>query len=82
MSKRGRIRAVLPLRCPRGSRQGLEEVVISRGVSWQVTPRVLTAAMAAGGDEAKRAFDAMMKMRKIDVAEIEAAPRLSEIASP
>jgi hypothetical protein len=38
--------------------------------------------MAAGGDEAKRAFDAMMKMRKIDVAEIEAAPRLSEIASP
>ena len=25
-------------------------------VSWQITPRVLTAAMAAGGDEAKRAF--------------------------
>jgi len=45
------------------------------GVSWQITPRVLTAAMAAGGDEAKRAFDAMMKMRKIDVAVIEAARR-------
>ena len=30
------------------------------GMSWQITPRVLTEAMAAGGDEAKRAFDAMM----------------------
>jgi predicted 3-demethylubiquinone-9 3-methyltransferase (glyoxalase superfamily) len=27
------------------------------GISWQITPRVLTEAMAAGGDEAKRAFD-------------------------
>ena len=45
------------------------------GISWQITPRVLTAAMAAGGDEAKRAFDAMMKMGKIDVAAIEAARR-------
>src|SRR3981081_4062767 len=45
------------------------------GVSWQITPRVLTAAIAAGGDEAKRAFDAMMKMRKTDVAVIEAARR-------
>lgn len=45
------------------------------GVSWQITPRVLTEAMAAGGDEAKRAFDAMMTMRKIDVAAIEAAGR-------
>ena len=26
------------------------------GISWQITPRVLTAAMAAGGEEAKRAF--------------------------
>ena len=43
------------------------------GLSWQITPRVLTDAMAAGGDEAKRAFDAMMKMKKIDVAAIEAA---------
>ena len=45
------------------------------GVSWQITPRVLTEAMAAGGAEAKRAFDAMMDMKKIDVAAIEAARR-------
>jgi predicted 3-demethylubiquinone-9 3-methyltransferase (glyoxalase superfamily) len=43
------------------------------GVSWQITPRTLTEAMAAGGDEAKRAFEAMMTMTKIDVARIEAA---------
>jgi predicted 3-demethylubiquinone-9 3-methyltransferase (glyoxalase superfamily) len=45
------------------------------GLSWQITPRVLIDAMAAGGDEAKRAFDAMMPMKKIDVATIEAARR-------
>ena len=45
------------------------------GLSWQITPRVLTEAMAAGGAEAKRAFTAMMKMKKIDVAAIEAARR-------
>ena len=45
------------------------------GVSWQITPRVLTEALAAGGDEAKRAFDAMMGMKKIDIAAIEAARR-------
>ncbi|MBB4276254.1 putative 3-demethylubiquinone-9 3-methyltransferase (glyoxalase superfamily) [Rhizobium mongolense] len=45
------------------------------GISWQITPRVLTDALAAGGDEAKRAFEAMMTMRKIDVAAIEAARR-------
>jgi len=45
------------------------------GVNWQITPRVLTEAMAAGGDEAKRAFDAMMTMQKIDVAKIAAARR-------
>ena len=43
------------------------------GVNWQITPRALTQAMAAGGDVAKRAFEAMMPMRKIDVATIEAA---------
>jgi predicted 3-demethylubiquinone-9 3-methyltransferase (glyoxalase superfamily) len=43
------------------------------GLSWQITPRVLTDAMARGGDVAKRAFEAMMEMRKIDVARIEAA---------
>jgi predicted 3-demethylubiquinone-9 3-methyltransferase (glyoxalase superfamily) len=45
------------------------------GVSWQITPRVLTEAMAKGGEVAKRAFDAMMEMGKIDVAKIEAAVR-------
>lgn len=45
------------------------------GISWQITPRVLLDAMAAGGDEAKRAFAAMMEMGKIDVAKIEAARR-------
>ena len=45
------------------------------GVSWQITPRVLTEALAAGGDQAKRAFEAMMTMRKIDVGVIEAARR-------
>ncbi|MGO8672657.1 MAG: VOC family protein [Capsulimonadaceae bacterium] len=43
------------------------------GVSWQITPRALTEAMARGGDAAKRAFEAMMEMQKIDVAKIEAA---------
>jgi predicted 3-demethylubiquinone-9 3-methyltransferase (glyoxalase superfamily) len=43
------------------------------GVSWQITPKVLTEAMAAGGAKAKRAFDAMMPMKKIDIAKIEAA---------
>ena len=41
----------------------------------QITPRVLTEALAAGGDEAKRAFDAMMGMKKIDIAAIKAARR-------
>lgn len=45
------------------------------GISWQITPRTLTEALAAGGDEAKRAFTAMMSMRKIDVAAIDAARR-------
>jgi predicted 3-demethylubiquinone-9 3-methyltransferase (glyoxalase superfamily) len=36
---------------------------------------VLTAAIAGGGDEATRAFAAMMTMRKIDIAAIEAARR-------
>lgn len=45
------------------------------GVSWQITPRVLLDALAAPGPEAKRVFDAMMTMQKIDVAVIEAARR-------
>ncbi len=45
------------------------------GVNWQITPRTLTEAMAKGGEEAKRAFEAMMSMKKIDVAAIDAARR-------
>lgn len=45
------------------------------GISWQITPRVLTDALATGGDVARRAFEAMMPMTKIDVATIEAAVR-------
>lgn len=45
------------------------------GINWQITPRTLTEAMAAGGAEAQRAFAAMMEMQKIDVAKIDAARR-------
>jgi predicted 3-demethylubiquinone-9 3-methyltransferase (glyoxalase superfamily) len=45
------------------------------GLSWQITPRALISAIAAGGAEAKRAFEAMMEMGKIDIAKIEAARR-------
>jgi predicted 3-demethylubiquinone-9 3-methyltransferase (glyoxalase superfamily) len=45
------------------------------GLSWQITPRVLLEAVTAGGEEAKRAFAAMMEMGKIDIAKIEAARR-------
>ncbi len=43
------------------------------GLSWQITPRVLMEAWAEGGAVAKAAFEAMMTMRKLDVAGIEAA---------
>lgn len=46
------------------------------GLSWQITPRVLTEAVTSRDPAvAKRAFEAMMTMRKIDVAAIEAAVR-------
>jgi len=48
---------------------------MQRHFPWQITPRALTRAIAAGGAEAKRAFEAMMKMKKIDVGRIEAARR-------
>jgi predicted 3-demethylubiquinone-9 3-methyltransferase (glyoxalase superfamily) len=46
------------------------------GVNWQITPRALLDA-TTGPDKvaAKRAFEAMMTMRKIDIAAIEAAVR-------
>ncbi len=44
------------------------------GVSWQITPRALTYAMADPDPAVrKRCFDVMMTMRKIDIASIEAA---------
>jgi 2-polyprenyl-6-hydroxyphenyl methylase/3-demethylubiquinone-9 3-methyltransferase len=46
------------------------------GVSWQITPRVLVAAIAdPDRAAAKRVFEAMMEMGKIDIAAIEAARR-------
>lgn len=46
------------------------------GLSWQITPRALTDAIADPDRKAaKRAFDAMMEMKKIDIAKIEAARR-------
>ena len=45
------------------------------GINWQITPRALTDAFNAGGAESQRAFKAMMKMKKIDIAAIEAARR-------
>lgn len=43
------------------------------GISWQITPRILMEAVTGGGDRAKRAFEAMLEMKKIDVAAIERA---------
>jgi predicted 3-demethylubiquinone-9 3-methyltransferase (glyoxalase superfamily) len=46
------------------------------GVSWQITPRVLSEGMADPDPAVrKRVFEAMMPMKKIDVAKIEAARR-------
>ena len=45
------------------------------GISWQITPRALLDALAAGGDEAQRSFEATMTMTRIDIAAIEAARR-------
>jgi len=46
------------------------------GVSWQITPIALTKAIAdADTAAASRAFDAMMTMKKIDIAALEAAHR-------
>jgi predicted 3-demethylubiquinone-9 3-methyltransferase (glyoxalase superfamily) len=44
------------------------------GISWQISPIALTQAIADPDPAvAKRAFDAMMQMKKIDIATIEAA---------
>jgi predicted 3-demethylubiquinone-9 3-methyltransferase (glyoxalase superfamily) len=43
------------------------------GLSWQITPKRLTQLLAVGGDAARRAFMAMMEMRKIDIAALDRA---------
>lgn len=43
------------------------------GYSWQITPRRLMELNAEGGERGKRAFQAMMSMKKIDIAALEAA---------
>ena len=43
------------------------------GVSWQITPRILAEAMGGEPARAKRVFEAMMTMKKIDIAALEAA---------
>ncbi len=43
------------------------------GISWQISPRILTDAVMGGGETARRAFEAMLTMKKIDIAAIEAA---------
>jgi predicted 3-demethylubiquinone-9 3-methyltransferase (glyoxalase superfamily) len=57
-------------------RQRLErhaECQLAQGISWQITPRVWMEALAAGGDQAKGTFEAMMTMKKIDVAATDAS---------
>jgi predicted 3-demethylubiquinone-9 3-methyltransferase (glyoxalase superfamily) len=43
------------------------------GVSWQITPRILAEAMDGEPERAKRIFEAMMTMKRIDIAALEAA---------
>jgi predicted 3-demethylubiquinone-9 3-methyltransferase (glyoxalase superfamily) len=43
------------------------------GYSWQITPRRLIELFSGGGEQGKRAFEAMMGMKKIDIDALEAA---------
>ena len=43
------------------------------GLSWQITPKRLVELLAAGGEPAARAFQAMMGMKKIDIAALDRA---------
>jgi len=43
------------------------------GLSWQITPKRLMQLLAAGGETSRRAFTAMMDMRKIDIAALDRA---------
>ena len=44
-------------------------------MSWQITPRRLMELTTGSGEQAKRAFDAMLNMTKIDIAKLEAAAK-------
>jgi predicted 3-demethylubiquinone-9 3-methyltransferase (glyoxalase superfamily) len=43
------------------------------GICWQITPKLLSDAMAGGGTAARRAFEAMKTMKKIDIAALKIA---------
>ena len=43
------------------------------GLCWQITPRRLIELVSGGGEQAERAFKAMMEMKKIDIAALEKA---------
>lgn len=43
------------------------------GFSWQITPKRLIELTGGGGERAKRAFQAMMEMKRIDIAALERA---------
>ena len=43
------------------------------GYSWQITPRRLLELNMAGGERSRRAFEAMLTMRKIDISKLDAA---------
>ena len=43
------------------------------GFSWQITPRILIELTTENSERGKRVFEAMMTMKKIDIAKIEAA---------
>jgi predicted 3-demethylubiquinone-9 3-methyltransferase (glyoxalase superfamily) len=45
------------------------------GLSWQITPRRLMELTTGGGEQAKRAFDVMLSMTKIDIAKLETAAK-------
>jgi hypothetical protein len=62
-------------RCPFRDGEHRDDVLLPhRGCGrGQITPRALIEALAGGGKEAKRAFEAMMTMKKIDIPAIERA---------
>jgi predicted 3-demethylubiquinone-9 3-methyltransferase (glyoxalase superfamily) len=45
------------------------------GVSWQIVPKNLAELMTAEGNDGKRVMESMLKMKKVDVAELEKAAK-------